>query len=43
MYDAADFKNRRGKTSWWEPMRGLVDTMAGRINLDEVPVGKVLP
>lgn len=43
MYEAADFKNRRGKTSWWEPMRGLVDTMAGRINLDEVPLGKVLP
>lgn len=36
MRDAADFKNRRGKVQWWAPTRDLVDTMAGRINLEDV-------
>jgi 6-phosphofructokinase 1 len=36
MVDAADFKNRRGKVQWWAPMKALVDTMAGRVNLEEV-------
>ncbi|KAK4058394.1 6-phosphofructokinase, alpha subunit [Microbotryomycetes sp. JL221] len=34
MMDAADFKNRRGKEQWWYPIKELVDTMAGRINLE---------
>ena len=36
MLAAADLKNRRGKTAWWAPMKELVDTMAGRVNLEDV-------
>ena len=36
MNAAADHKMRRGKYQWWGAMRSLVETMAGRINLDEV-------
>ena len=35
MMGAADLKNRRGKTAWWAEMKVLVDTMAGRVNLEE--------
>lgn len=30
MINAADFKERRGKTAWWRDLKGLIDTMAGR-------------
>lgn len=40
MMEASDFKNRRGKVAWWGPMKNLIDVLAGRVNLDEVPIGE---
>ena len=36
MMEASDLKNRRGKVWWWSEMKSLVDTMAGRINLEDL-------
>ncbi|KAK4051857.1 6-phosphofructokinase, alpha subunit [Microbotryomycetes sp. JL201] len=36
MIAAADFKNRRGKVQWWSSIKDIVDTMAGRINLEKI-------
>ncbi|GAA5887277.1 hypothetical protein JCM6882_002471 [Rhodosporidiobolus microsporus] len=40
MMDAADFKNRRGKVQWWQSTQKLVDVLAGRVNLEDQPVGQ---
>lgn len=36
MLEGADLKHRRPKVAWWAPMKELVDTMAGRVNLEDV-------
>ncbi|KAH7930171.1 6-phosphofructokinase [Leucogyrophana mollusca] len=33
MLQHADMKNRRGKTAWWEDIRGLVEDLVGRSEL----------
>lgn len=38
MLAAADYKNRRGKTWWWDDMKDLVDLMAGRVNREDEPL-----
>ncbi|GAA5881630.1 hypothetical protein JCM1840_004225 [Sporobolomyces johnsonii] len=43
MMGAADFKNRRGKVQWWQPMQTLVDVLCGRKNLENEPLQGVVP
>ncbi|GAA5953091.1 hypothetical protein JCM3765_007405 [Sporobolomyces pararoseus] len=43
MMAAADFKNRRGKEQWWQPMQRLVDVLCGRLNLENKPIGNFVP
>ncbi|GAA5976575.1 hypothetical protein JCM11641_001344 [Rhodosporidiobolus odoratus] len=38
MIAASDFKNRRGKVQWWQPMQKLVDVLCGRVNLENEPL-----
>ncbi|GAA6034879.1 hypothetical protein JCM8097_009347 [Rhodosporidiobolus ruineniae] len=38
MTAAADYKNRRGKVQWWQPVQKLVDVLCGRVNLEDAPL-----
>lgn len=38
MMASADFKNRRGKVQWWQPVQNLVEVLAGRVNLENEPL-----
>ncbi|BGP14347.1 hypothetical protein JCM10213_004474 [Rhodosporidiobolus nylandii] len=38
MIAASDFKHRRGKVQWWQPMQKLVDVLCGRVNLEDAPL-----